>query len=365
MIVVVTRAPVHRRFVVVDDPRWVQTHGSTVLATADGALLTAWFAGTAEGARDTAVWLARRDAGQATWGEPAVVIDGPAPHWNPVLARGPDEAIWLFAKRGARISTWTTWVLRSTDEGRTWTEPRPLVEGDLGGRGPVRNPPLLLPDGTWLAPASTETWGPRPTWSAFVDVSTDGGQSWQPAPIPLDRSGMSGAGIIQPALWTSGERVLTLLRSSEGTAYRSASEDGGRTWSTARSVGLPNNNSGLAVVTLRDSTVVCAHNPTTGDWADRCPLVLSVSDDDGLTWRTRLVLEDGRTPVDDDSEHRPSLPRPRAFRPSDGGVRTSGVGEYSYPALVSTDDTLTVSYTWQRRGIVEATVPLSWLTTTS
>lgn len=40
------------------------------------------------------------------------------------------------------------------------------------------------------------------------------------------------------------------------------------------------------------------------------------------------------------------------------------MGEYSYPALAPTGDTLTVSYTWQRRGIVEATVPLSCLTTT-
>jgi predicted neuraminidase len=358
MVALTADASVQRRFVVIDDPRWAQAHGSSVLATSDGALLCAWFAGTEEGAGDTAVWLARKDAGQAGWGTPSVVLDGPDAHWNPVLGYGPDGEVWLFAKRGPRISTWTTWVRRSTDEGRTWTEPRPLVAGDRGGRGPVRNPPLLLPDGTWLAPGSTERWGRRPRWDAFIDVTTDRGQSWQAAPIPLDRARLRGAGLIQPALWTSGSRVLALLRSSEGTAYRSTSDDSGRSWSLAHPTSLPNNNSGLAVLGLNDSTVVCAHNPTTGDWADRCPLVLSVSHDDGFTWRTCAVLDDGCTPVDDDPEHLPSLPAPGAFAPSDDGVRTTGLGEYSYPAMTQTGNTLTVSYTWQRRGIVEATLSL-------
>jgi hypothetical protein len=76
-----------------------------------------------------------------------------------------------------------------------------------------------------------------------------------------------------------------------------------------------------------------------------------------------VTVEDGVTPVADDPFLVPSLPPPGpAFEPADGGVGTDGSGEYSYPAAVLARDTLLITYTWQRRGIVEALVPLEALT---
>jgi predicted neuraminidase len=354
--------PVHRRWVAVDHPAWRQAHASTVLAV-DGALLAAWFAGECEGSPDTRIWLARRPAGSAQWSAPEVVVAGDEAHWNPVLAHGPDGAVWLFAKRGALISEWTTWVRRSVDGGRTWSPEFPLVPGDVGGRGPVKNPALLLGDGTWLAPGSRENWSDPPVWESFVDVSTDAGATWLRTPIPLERDGLRGPGVIQPALWADGDRVYALMRSSEGRAYRARSTDGGRTWSAAHPVDLPNNNSALTVVPLPDGSIGCVHNPVSGDWGDRCPLVVSRSRDNGESWQVVVTIEDGRTPVDDHPARRPSLPPTGpGFRAADGGVRTTGEGEYSYPAATLLGDTLVVTYTWQRRGIVEATVPVHALT---
>lgn len=361
---------VRRSFVTVDDPRWQQAHGSTVLVT-DGArgpsVLVAWFAGVREGADDASVWLARRDLrGDGGWGAPQRLMAGPPAHWNPVLAAGPDGGTWLFARRGPLISTWQTWVRRSFDGGAIWDEPRELVPGDVGGRGPVRNPPLLLDEDTWLAPSSTEQWGDHPRWECSIDRSTDGGRTWTAAEVPLDRTGLRGAGIIQPALWCSTAggttTVHALARSSEGRAFRTRSLDGGRTWSPAEPGPLPNGNAALAVVGLGDGRVLCASNPTRGDWAPRCPLVLSVSDDDGETWRTAAVLDDGRTPVDDSPGHRPAQPDPDGFAPADGGVATDGLGEYSYPALTLADGVIHATWTWQRRGVVHAEVPLADLT---
>ena len=349
---------VERRWVAVDDARWRQAHASSVLAV-DGDLLAAWFAGTREGSPDTAIYLARSGDGRA-WSEPVVVADGGEAHWNPVLAHGPDGAVWLFYKRGPLISRWSTWMRRSPDGGVTWTEPAELVPGDAGGRGPGKNPPLLLPDGTWLAPGSHERWGESPAWDAFVDRSADGGRTWTLVPVPLDRSRLRGAGVIQPALWRSGSTVHALMRSTEGSAFRSHSEDGGRSWSPARPSDLANGNSGLTVVGI-GGKVVCVHNPVTEDWGARCPLVVSVSVDDGDTWRQAVVVEDGVAPVDDDPGRLPALPPPRSFAAADGGVETTGVGEYSYPAAVVADGSLVITYTWQRRGIVEARVPLSLL----
>jgi len=80
------------------------------------------------------------------------------------------------------------------------------------------------------------------------------------------------------------------------------------------------------------------------EWGARTPLVLSVSGDDGITWRRAVVLED-----------RP-VTRPGAIVPDETGVRTDGRAEFSYPAVVPWADGVAVTYTWQRRGIAFATV---------
>jgi hypothetical protein len=51
------------------------------------------------------------------------------------------------------------------------------------------------------------------------------------------------------------------------------------------------------------------------------------------------------------------------FAPGDAGVVTSGVAEYSYPSVVLDGSDLVVTYTWQRRGIVLARLPIADLET--
>ena len=102
-----------REFLTLDDPRWSQCHASTV-AVVDGRPVVAWFAGTREGTPDNRVVVWRDGATQ--------VLDTgrDVAHWNPVLAPGPADDLWLFLKVGPRISDWTTLVTHSDDGGRTW-----------------------------------------------------------------------------------------------------------------------------------------------------------------------------------------------------------------------------------------------------
>lgn len=338
---------------------WKQCHASTVLAVGD-RLLAAWFAGTEEGTADNRIWGASRDAA-GIWSEPRIIAGTtPVAHWNPVLAHAPNGEVWLFHKRGRRISSWSTWVCTSTDGGLTWSEARELVPGGSGGRGPVKNPPVLAGDGTWLAPGSTEEWEPAgAVWESFVDRSRDGGSTWTKSPIPLPRDGLTGAGVIQPALWVDGGSVGALMRSTEGRAYVSFSEDGGGTFSTAEPSSLPNNNSGLTVTRLPDGALACVYNPMTANWGSRCPLAVAVSPD-GRSWRPAVVVEDGVTSL---QGFEPSLPVESAtgLQPRDEGVRTDGTGEYSYPAAVVLGDELIITYTWQRKAIACASVPLNLL----
>ncbi|MEU4678950.1 sialidase family protein [Micromonospora sp. NPDC023737] len=330
---------IEKHFVVRDVPG--QCHGSTLCETT-GSFVAAWFQGDHEGAPNSQIWLTTR-AG-ADWTPPRVVSGDLAPCWNPVLHRQESGALRLFFKVGKTISAWRTYHTTSMDGGETWSVPHPLPPDTPGGRGPVRTPPLRLPSGQLLAGASTETWGATPRWDSFVDISDDDGWSWRRTDnILIDHGTFPGAGIIQPALWQAATgQVRLLARSTAGRLVFSCSDDDGETWSAGVMSNVPNNNSGISICT-RGDTVYLAHNPTSGDWASRAPLLISASTDDGATWEPWTSLEESRDRAGEET-----------YRSADSGVTTTGANEFSYPCLVRTRDGLAVTYTWQRRRIAFA-----------
>jgi predicted neuraminidase len=318
-------------------------HASTLLPMPDGALLVAWFAGSAEGAADVGIYISRRSS-SGTWSEVVRVDAEPGEaHWNPVLAARRDESLILFYKVGDRIAKWRTMVTSSYDAGEHWSCPNELVPGDSGGRGPVRTKVIKLRDGTWLAGASLEK---GPQWIAFIDRSEDEGLTWSAsAPLAINiesraasanggsgsnpdiavsEQSFKGRGIIQPSLWESADGfVHAIFRSTEGRAYHADSFDAGRTWTKPEPTTVPNNNSGLDIVCLGKGTLFLAHNPVGSNWGARTPLVLSSSTDDGKNWVQTLVLEDG-------------------------------LGEFSYPAIIQKDGEIFVSWTRNRKAIAVA-----------
>lgn len=163
------------------------------------------------------------------------------PHWNPVLFRRADGEILLFYKRGRTIAYWQTMVMKSADEGKSWTEPRELVPGDEGGRSRCCNKILRLSDGSLLAPASIE----QGEWRCFMDRSEDEGETWtrtadirlpEPggrAPQPLRRNSAVALG------GRSGRSCAAAHLA--GYLYRTDSENLGRSWSQPASSGIPNN----------------------------------------------------------------------------------------------------------------------------
>ena len=328
---------VRPEFVFGDRRPFAQCHASTLVSLSDGRLLVAWFGGTREAHSDVGIWAAEgaphsvtSTAESATapgehWTEPRLIAKiSDESHWNPVLfslSPGGEELVLHF-KVGSRIRDWQTWVQRSSDFGRTWTAATPLVAGDRGGRGAVRNKPIRLSSGHWLAGASIEHLR---RWDAFIDRSPNGLDGWVAGDkIQIDRSRFSGKGLIQPTLWESSPGIAhALFRSTNGWAHRSDSNDDGRTWSTAERIEVPNNNSGLDVVRMQDGLLALACNPVEGNWGARTPLSLLFSKDNGHRWPHRIDLE-------------------------------SGPGEFSYPAIIEAEHGLVVSYSWNRRRIAVA-----------
>jgi predicted neuraminidase len=324
-----------KEFIFQEDREFQSAHASTLIGLENGDILAAWFGGSWEKGSDVAIWMARRTGDG--WQKPFMAADSwGIPLWNPVLFRRPDGRILLFCKEGKTIPQWKTMLKYSDDGGRTFSKEKELVDGDIGGRGPVKDKPILLANGDIAAPASIE----GDLWDCFVDISGDGGETWKAsALVPLRRIGYDmvdrvfdprhcyGKGIIQPSLWESEPgHVHALMRSTSSAIFRSDSSDGGKTWGCAYNTGLPNNNSGIDLTKLPDGGLVLALNPV-GNLPNyykgpRTPLILSYSADNGKTWENIFTLEDSQ-------------------------------GDYAYPAIVASgNEELLVSYTWHRERIV-------------
>ncbi|MGH9432892.1 MAG: sialidase family protein [Terriglobia bacterium] len=279
-------------------------------------LLAAWFGGAREGDRSVAIWGAIRHNGE--WSAPRVLARKPGiPCWNPVLFAARDGKIWLFFKYGSSPKTWKG-AYRTSRDGVQWSDIRYLPDGILG---PAKDKPVTLADGTILAGTSVETaW----SWTCWVDRTTNDGASWQLIG-PIKMHGWHH-GIIQPTIWqmNDGEERM-LVRSSHdiGWIAESTSKDDGKHWSTPVDTSLPNPNSGIDAVKLKDGAVALAYNHAR---RDRSPLNLAFSFDDGKTWTAPLTIE-------------------------------SGPGEFSYPAIIqSRDGKLHITYTWNRLRIKHVVV---------
>src|SRR6266851_6696489 len=305
-------------------------HASTIVELPNGDLLAAWFGGTAEGAPDTAIWASRRTANQ--WSAPYVLVREPnIACWNPVLFHSADGKLWLYYKFGPSARTWTGARLVSNDEAHSWSQPDHLPAGLLG---PIKDKPLVLDDGTIVSGTSIESYS---SWAAWIDRSTDNGKTWtkigpitvpsQPQPSqPKQAEHVSG--IIQPTIVPLGNKHLRLYARSTsdiGRICAADSFDNGLTWTQAHPTDLPNPNSGIDAVGLRDGRVVLIYNNST---QGRTPLNLAVSAD-GEHFKIFETLED---------------------QP----------GEYSYPAIIQGKaGEIDMTYTWNRKRIRFATVPLA------
>ncbi len=295
-------------------------HASTIAETKSG-LVAAWFGGTAERNPDVCIYVSRNENG--CWTSPMKVADGTGfgpqrfPTWNPVLFQPKNGPLLLFYKVGPKPSAWWGMMMTSTNDGRTWSKPCRLPDGILG---PIKDKPVQLPDGVILCGSSTENGGRR----VHFERTDDLGKTWS-ATSPVNDPRKIGA--IQPTiLFLKNGTLEALGRTSNGKIFQIFSTDQGKTWGPMTLTDLPNPDSGIDAVTLRDGRLLLVYNHNIRSGSrnkGRSPLNVAVSPD-GTRWFAALVLEDD-----------PDAP-----------------GGFSYPAVIQTRDGLVhITYTWERRRI--------------
>jgi predicted neuraminidase len=288
-------------------------HASTIAQTAHG-LIAAWFGGTRERAPDVCIWISHYDG--KTWSPIVKVADGvqkdgtKLPTWNPALFQVKGGPLLLFYKVGPSPAKWWGMMMSSDDEGNTWSTPKRLPDGILG---PIKDKPIQFADGTIICPSSTEDHGGQ----LHMEFTKDNGATWTKTEPLNDGKTLN---LIQPTLLDHGPGKLQLLcRSKEGSIFEAWSSDNGATWSAPVATSLPNPNSGIDAVQLRDGRSLLIYNPSP---TNRYPISLAISDD-GKTWKPAGMVEDSP-----DQE------------------------QLSYPAIIQTSDGLVhITYTWKRKKI--------------
>jgi len=188
-----------------------------------------------------------------------------------------------------------TWKMCDCGQSRTLPCERPILK-------------TMLSDGTILCPTSIET---KQSWNIYLEVTNQELNKWEVVKI-----GNNGFNAIQPTILFHKDGSLQMLcRSKEKKIVETWSKDKGKTWSPVQATELPNNNSGIDAVTLKNGFQLLICNPVE---KGRNKLALLASPD-GKTWENLLVLED--------------LPE----------------GEFSYPAIIQAKDgTVHITYTYNR-----------------
>jgi hypothetical protein len=240
-----------------------------------------------------------------TWTKPAVIVDSPEDDRNPALGQARDGTLivgyWRTAtyddqgRYNPKLDKPTgTWVTRSQDGGKTWSQSEPIDVSDIGWGSPYGRI-LTLPNGTLLMPVYG---GPvrKPgekaanTDNSYLYRSTDNGKTWQrfaePGPKRFNETSLVrlASGKLLAAMRTRGGAEVWLVDGSED----------GRAWGVPRKL-TPGMVHPADLLLLPDNRVLLVTGYRVGPFGVRG----MVGDREGrFDWEKRFVLVNDATSTD-------------------------------------------------------------------
>jgi predicted neuraminidase len=344
-------APFLRGELVFPLEKW-HNHSSCIAELPNGELFVVWYHGSGERtADDVVVEAARLPRGAKAWSPRFTIADTPDfPDTNPAVFVDSKKRLWLLWPV-ILANEWHTALMKyriSSDYQRAgmprWdrednllfiprnfaAKVKQVTEPVLTTAGPraaylherirraedkyfsrlgwmTRAHPLELPSGRILVPLYSDGYD-----FSIMAYTDDGGLHWHSSE-PL-----AGGGNIQPSVVRRKDGTLVAYMRDNGPppkrVHVSTSADDGVTWSAVEDTDIPNPGSGMEAIALRDGTWAMIYNDSE---RGRNSLAVSLSDDEGRTWKWTRHLEK----ADTGSYHYPTLIQAR-----DGSLHAS----YSY-----------------------------------
>ncbi len=315
-----------------------EAHASTII---DGGvegdtqtLYCAWFCGTREGNIDVAIMFSKINykipdhidkstSIEYKYSKPQIIADDPQRACgNPVIHLDKKGRLHLwyaafYARNDpqGRKKQRKIFYQISDDLGKTWTKPD--IFSDRDGLW-VRNPILVLQNGTWILPMNDETtYLPeyKTDWSSRFARSEDRGKSWEFSKLYSIEGGM-----IQPCLvqFNDGE-IYCVNRTKTKFIADMRSYDNGENWTSPQNTELPNPNSCVAICKNQKNHIILIYNPLT---RGRDVLSVAISKSKGEGWKRLFDLQEEKW------------------------------CEFSYPCIMQTRDGIIHStYTYKRKTI--------------
>lgn len=326
-------------------------HASAIVELPNGDLMVCWYRGSGERtADDVRIMGARKRKGAAQWDPPFVLADVPGfPDTNPVIWLDSKKRLWFFWQTivANQWETAVTQVRISSDylkpgvpkwdaaqalflrpEGmqaqvEAWAAVQPEVKahprygellkraGDkyfsrMGWMG--RAHPTELPSGRILLPLYSDGYS-----FSLMAITDDGGRTFRASKTII------GAGNIQPSIARRKDGTLVAYMRDNGPPPKrvlvTESKDNGETWSVASDTDIPNSGTGLEVLVLKDGRWMMINNDTE---QGRHSLALTISDDEGKTWKWKRHIELDRREKQPGSFHYPSI-----IQAADGSIHAS------------------------------------------
>jgi predicted neuraminidase len=341
-------------------------HASTVVELPDGNLLACWFHGSGERtADDVVVQGARLRKDSRKWSERFLLADTAGyPDTNPTMFIDPRKRLWLLWPT-ILANEWHTALMKykvssdyQADGAPRWdiSEVLHVTPGDefkasvdreldrvLAARRDAATDERLTRVIAQLREQAADKLTRRLGWMtrahpyvldgtrlivplysdgfsfSLMAISDDWGHSWKTS-TPL-----VGLGNIQPSLVRKKDGTLVAYMRDNGPPPKrlqvSQSKDRGETWSAVEDSELPNPGSGAEVRALASGNWILIYNDLE---RGRFSLAVSLSDDEGRTWRWTRHLERDAESAD-----------------------LTQLGQYHYPSIIqAADGTLHATYSY-------------------
>ena len=326
-------------------------HSSSIVELPNEDLLVCWFQGSGErNANDVRVMGSRLIKGSTQWSSPFIMADTPGhPDCNPVLFVDPENTLklfWIvvqanqwetsilkyressdFLNEGAPKWNWQDVLLLKPGEefaetikkefealpsrNLAWAEYAHKYENMIyeAAKEPkkketgwmTRTHPTVLSNGRILLPLYSDGYN-----LSLIAISDDGSKTW------THSKPIVGYGNVQPSIIEKEDGTLVAYMRDNGdapaTILISYSMDKGYTWTSAKESDIPNPGSSVEALKLHNNDWVIVYNDTQ---KGRNSLVISLSDDEGKTWKWIKTLDRSGNPNKD---------------------------SYSYPSVIQTKD---------------------------
>jgi len=312
-------------------------HCSSIIKLSNGDMICVFYAGQYEKSPDVKIYLSRLNKDyqffgtEAKWTKPQVIAYTPNhSSGNPVLYETPSKRLYLFwqSMHNGNIikGGWSVCSIKfqwSEDFGYNWTSWQYLRR--LWGYV-LRCRPIITKNGKFILPVHREFFN----YICRFYISND--KELKSIPILHGKIESKQTGLLEPCILEYNDHLICFMRSNKiKKIHISYSFDDGLNWSKPESLNLPNPNSQIDAIKLKNNDILMAFN---NQEHGRTNLSIAISNDGGKTWPIiKTILEDKYK-----------------------------IREYHYPSLLDTSDKIIhLTYTDNRERIGYLRFSLDWI----